>query len=259
MDKDGFVDVTKLGEEYDQLKSRVIGMVREEINFAIPEPNAKARTTAAFGAPRNTVAHEWIKLGTQFKTFGVSMMLSHMGRVMNDTTSIPTRMVYASALLAGTGAMGVAVLQLKDIAKGRTPRELDAKLAAEGLLQGGALGVLGDLVFNDPNLFGGLPAYIAGPTVGDVNKLSKFMWAAATEAEARGIAEAWYREMVPGMVAGAEEAAAAFGTRMWYTRLMIERSVLQRLNEMTDPDYQKDQMRLRKWMRKERGQRMWYE
>lgn len=257
VDDNGFIDVTKLGPRHDDLTTKVLGMVSEETSFAIPEPNARARSVTQLKSDRNTVANEWIKTLTQFKSFGVSTMLTHGGRILNDTTSAPARVLYASSLIAASGAMGVAALQLKDIAKGKTPRELDMKLAAQGIMQGGVLGALGDVVFNDPKLFGGLASWMVGPTISDFDRLKSFFIDAGTEAEAKGIAAAWYNEIVPGVIQGAERNS--FVTRLWYTRLAFERGLMNTVNTHTDSKFQKKQIATRKRMQRETGQQMWYE
>lgn len=256
-DRTTYVDVTQLGEEHDVLKARIIGMVREETSFAIPEPNAKTRAITQANTGRNTVANEFIKTATQFKSFGVSLMITHMARLLNDTTPIASRMMYATNVFVGASAIGILSLQLKDISKGREPRELTPQLAFEGMMQGGALGIAGDIFFHDPNLFGGLPALAVGPTATDTANLMKFLWEIKDEVKAKDFAAAWYNKMAPGLAKGVNEATA-FATRLWYTRLAWERGVMVHINELADPNYQKKQIRARKLLREERGQEMWY-
>lgn len=248
-----FVDPTAIDD--DNTMARVLGMIREETNFAIPEPNAKSRAIATAGIRTNTVANEMIKTMTQFKSFGVSVLVSNMGIVLDKGLPVPTRLAYSASLVTSTAIMGVIVLQLKDIAKGREPRELTPELVKEGFVQGGSLGVAGDVFFNDPNLFGGLPAYIAGPTVSDLQRIWKVMHATKEEAFTEG--GNWRKELYPAAEKAAEELA--FPLRLWQTRVAMERLMLDQTRRLTDPDYYSKLRRTRKWLREERNQGFWSE
>ena len=247
-----FVDPTS--DSLDgNLKARIIGMIKEETNFAVPEPNAKARAIAAGGSQANTVTNELIKTSTQFKTFGISVLVSNMGMMLDKGLSAPTKMAYAASLLTSTTVMGTLILQLKDIAKGREPRELTPELVGEGMLQGGFLGVAGDMFFKDPNVFGGLPAQIAGPTVGDLNRIWKVMHATKDEVMKEG--GDWAKVLYPAIEQAAEEAA--FPLKLWQTRVAAERLMLDQMRRLSDPDYYSRLRRTKKWLRKERDQGFW--
>lgn len=237
----------------DSLKARILGMIKEETNFAVPEPNAKARAIAAAGTRTNTVANEMIRTMTQFKSFGISILTSHMGMLLDKGLPTPTKMAYGASLLTSTTVMGAIVLQLKDIAKGREPRELSPTLFAQGALQGGFLGVAGDMIFDDPRLFGGLPGKIAGPTVGDANRIWKVFHSTKDEVLKEG--GNWQKELFPAIESAAEEVA--FPLRLWSTRVAAERLMLDQVRRFTDPDYYSKLQRTKKWLRKEKGQGFW--
>lgn len=254
VDKDGTKFVDPVSDVLDDsLKAKVIGMIKEETNYAVPEPNAKAKAISAAGSRTNTVANEMIRTVNQFKSFGISVLVSNMGVLLDKGLPIGTKMAYGTSLATTTAVMGVVVLQLKDIAKGREPRELTPELVGEGFLQGGALGVAGDIFFNDPSLFGGLPAYLAGPTVGDAQRIWKVMHGTKDEAMKEG--GNWKKKLFPAIEKAAEEAA--FPLRLWQTRVAMERLMLDQTRRMVDPDYYSKLRRTRKWLRQERGQEYW--
>ena len=237
----------------DTLKARIIGMIKEETNFAVPEPNAKARAIAGMGTQTNTLANEIIRTGTQFKTFGVSVLVSNMGMMLDKGLPTPTKFAYAASLLTSTTVMGTLILQLKDIAKGREPREFSMKLATEGAIQGGFGGIASDMLFDDPRLFGGVAGKMVGPTVGDASRVLKVMWGTAEEAmKEEGD---WMGELFPAMERAAEEAA--FPLRLWPTRVAAERLMLDQARRLTDPDHYTKLQRTEKWLREERGQGFW--
>ena len=247
-----FVDPTS-NKLDGKLKARIIGMITEETNWAVPEPNAKARAMAAGGTPTNTVMNEVARTGNQFKTFGISVMVSNMGMMLDKGLPTPTKLAYGVSLLTSTAVMGALIVQLKDVAKGREWREPSLDLMLEGVMQGGFFGVLGDIFFKDPNLFGGLPAQIAGPTVGDLNRIGKVMFATKDEVFKEG--GDWAKVLFPAIEQAAEEAA--FPLKLWATRVAVERLMLDQMRRLSDPDYYSRLRRTKRWLKKERGQGYW--
>ena len=76
-----------------------------------------------------------------------------------------------------TTFMGYVAMSLKDIAKGRSPRDpMEDPLATAqaAMLQGGGLGIYGDFLFGETNRFGqSLSSTLAGPTVSTISDLVK--------------------------------------------------------------------------------------
>ena len=74
------------------------------------------------------------------------------------------------AMLANLQQLGYLSMTLKELAKGRTPREPDdaasyGKLVAAAMVQGGGLGIYGDFLFGEANrVGGGMIASLAGGT-----------------------------------------------------------------------------------------------
>lgn len=236
------------------LRSRLIGMIIEETSYAVPEPNAKVRAIMSMGTPKNTVWHEAASTLTQFKTFGATILTSQLGMLLDQAVPVPTKLKYMTTLLTTSTVMGGLVLQLRDIAKGRTPRDMDdPKFAWDAAMQGGFLGVAGDLFFSDPDLFGGLPGFIAGPTVSDLNRIKKVMFGTYDEVMKEG--GDWAKVLFPAAEQAAEELA--FPLKLWQTRVAVERLMLDDVRRLTDPDYYNKLRRTRDWMKEEKGQQYW--
>ncbi|MGD1831002.1 MAG: hypothetical protein ACPKM1_15685 [Spirochaetaceae bacterium] len=247
---DGVKFVDPMSDVFDSsMKAKIVGMIREETSIAVPEPNAKFRVLAAGGAPSNTVTNEIIRTATQFKSFGISTMMTQFGIMTDKGLGNGTRATYMASLLATTTAMGVLILQLKEVAKGKSPQELSPELALRGLAQGGAGGVAIDMLLNDPSMFGGVPGAIAGPTAGDINRIAKVLYGTTTDAlEGKKALE---DKFIPAAYKAAKEIA--FPTRLWYTRMAMERLMYDQSDRMLDPDYYSKLRRERKAMR-ETGQ-----
>lgn len=252
-----YIDATKITS--DDVKAKFVGMIKEEMGFAVPEPNAKTRGVMNQGIPTGTIAGEMIRTATQFKTFGVSMLMSHGMRALDRSAPLATRLGYAIPTIAGSAAIGMGILQLKEIAKGKEPLPWDLKLATKGFAQGGALGPMGDLVFNDQSKFGGLPAYMAGPTIGDMQKLYKF--AMGTAQDVVEVETDWAdksRKAVAGIIGEVQKGLPIVGDA-WYSRLMMDRLVMDWTNQQLDKDWHMKQRALRRKMAKDEDRGHWTE
>jgi hypothetical protein len=237
----------------EDLRINLIGMIQEEVSHAIPEPGAKHRAMAAFGAPRNTIWHEIVSTGMQFKTFGVTVFMHNMGVLLDNAIPLPTKFAYAATLLSTTTIMGGLVLQLRDAAKGITPREMNREFMWDAMMQGGFMSVAGDIFFQDPDLFGGLPGFAAGPTVSDLNRLKKVLFGTYEEAMKEG--GDWAKVLYPALEQEAERIA--FPLKLWQTRVAAERLMLDHMRRLANPtDYYRKLNRQRQWLR-ERGQSYW--
>jgi hypothetical protein len=74
----------------------------------------------------------------------------------------------ATHMLAASMAMGYAAMSLKDLAKGRNPREPGATPAIAALMQGGGLGIFGDYLFGEFDRMGhNFAETAAGPVLGE--------------------------------------------------------------------------------------------
>jgi hypothetical protein len=95
------------------------------------------------------------------------MMFNHFRRMM-EAQDIGTRAIYATSLKAQLTLMGAVAIQLKEIAKGRDPRDTTRPdFWGAAFLQGGGVGLFGDfLTAETSRTGGGLAENLAGPVVG---------------------------------------------------------------------------------------------
>ncbi len=148
---------TKEGEKFQ-------AMVIQEMDFAVPTPDARVRAITTGGIDRGDPAGEMWRSAMMFKSFPITMITTHLYRAMAQE-GMADKLVYAGILgMAGMTFGGIA-LQAKDIAKGREPREVDGKFMVAAFAQGGGLGIFGDFIFADQNRFGGgVASTLLGPT-----------------------------------------------------------------------------------------------
>lgn len=155
---------------------------------------------------------------------------------------------------AGSMVMGALAIQVRQIIQGKEPRQdMDTGgfWFAAGL-QGGGLGLFGDFIFQDYNRFGqSIGGTLAGPVVGSAQSLLR-------AGDLYGLAE--------GDWSANEFAADAFkvgtkeipGINLWYSRLAVERLMLDQVEKMIDPKYDARIRRLERQTKKQYGQEYWW-
>jgi hypothetical protein len=154
-----FADMTQPGgKKFHQ-------MVLSETDYAVPTPDARVRAITTGGLGRATIEGQAWRAAMMLKSFPITIISTHFYRAAFQATA-GEKLQYAATLLATTTVLGGMSLQLKDLAAGRDPRSVqDPKFFAAALVQGGGLGIVGDLLFSDVNRFGGGVVSTAfGPT-----------------------------------------------------------------------------------------------
>jgi hypothetical protein len=110
-----------------ELGDRILEMAHNEGDFAVPVPDLETRAYINANARRGTVLGELIRSSPlMFKTFTVSLMHRHGGRMM-DQRGIGGKAGYFLTLMIPMTLMGALAVQLKEIAKGRDPAPMDPR------------------------------------------------------------------------------------------------------------------------------------
>lgn len=214
------------------LAEKYQSMIIRETRFAVPEGTVTSRVTLGAGSNAGTLIGEISRSFSQFKSFAVSVMMLHGGRVAREVGAgrKASGAMYAGSLLLGTAGLGGLVLQLKEAKQGRDPRPMDdPAFWGAALLQGGGLGIYGDLLFGQVNRYGGgMSSTFAGPLIGRVNDLNNLTTG--------NIAEALQGKDTKF---GAELARSVKqwtpGGNIWYAQLAYERLVMDQLQHLLDP------------------------
>lgn len=235
-----------------ELANRWSEMLTRETNFAVPSSSARGRVSLVGEGKAGTLAGELLRSFAQYKNFGVTILNTHVARGLAQNGKLG-KFKYMSDLLITSAFMGAMALQMKEIAKGRDPQDMnDPKFWGSALLQGGGLGIYGDFLFANRNRFGGgLPETLAGPTasfVGDTFDLSIGNAIQAFNGDDTNVAAEtldFAKKYMPG-------------SSMWYLSLASERLIFDQLDLMANPKAGKDMRRLEKKFERERGQRYWW-
>jgi hypothetical protein len=146
------------------IADRVVRMIATESDHAVPMPDLRTRTSINANAPRGTWKGELMRSAFLFKGFPLSVINLH-GRRLLEQQTIGGKAGYGLALVLLTTAGGALSLQAKAIAKGQDPQDMrTARFWGAAALQGGGLGIFGDLLGATQNRFGGGVAQtLAGP------------------------------------------------------------------------------------------------
>jgi len=198
-----------------------------EADFAAPTPGAREQSMMKSGLTPDSFAGQAIRMFTQFKSFPLTATTKVMGRATYGGGS-NMQMVN---LLVGSLVAGAAVVQLKEMAKGREPRDMATKeFAIKAFLQGGAAGLYGDFLLAKHNEYGGgLLGSIAGPVPADIETILH----TAHDALIQGDTSQFGRNAVQLLKGNVP------GSNLFYTKMATDYLLWYQLQELVNPGYVK--------------------
>lgn len=220
-----------------EIKDQLRSYFYDRSTQAVIEPDARTRAILLRGTQTGTVEGEAFRHVMLFKSFVAAVIQKPLAR---EIYGRGTNTTLAAALKNGNGELiglaqlivwntifGYGAMILKDLAKGRTPRDPnDVKTWMAAMTQGGGLGIYGDFLFGDmKNRFGGTPiSTLAGPTAGAFEDLL---------------------DLYQRFRDGDDTAAQAFRfavsntpfANLFYTRAALDYLVLYNISEMMSPGY----------------------
>ena len=154
--------------EKDKFKASVSGMLLDRSIYAVIEPDARVRATLTQGFLGGTGMGEAIRFFGQFKAFPLSIVMKVLGREADyfkgANKDLARGIVGLGSIIVTSGLLGYLSMTIKDLLKGRSPRDptkLNSVMAA--FLQGGGLGIYGDVLFQETRSGGDIIGNIAGP------------------------------------------------------------------------------------------------
>lgn len=227
----------------DRLQTEALAMISDETGFAIVEPDDKALAVMRQGTRPGTFAGEAWRTVMQFKSFPISYMqriLAGRRWVRGERQegmrygwnkgsvgdALKRDMGGLVGFILNALAFGYASMVLKDLSKGRLPRDpgkWETWLAAA--MQSGGAGIYGDFFLAKANRFGNdLAGTLAGPSLGMLGDATK----------------------IPGMlIRGEGRDALEQGIRttldnapfinLWYTRAALDWTLLYHVREWMSP------------------------
>lgn len=178
----------------DDVGLRYFEMIDSQTKIAIPEAMLRARQALHGGAP-GTPGNILLGSFSSFKNYpaSISLILHHLSmteamRAGGGLNGAATGAMFAAQIIAGLTLYGAVAMQLKEIAKGRDPRNMNPASKAgrdfwaQAVFQGGGLGIFGDFVNSASNREGGnIEATIAGAPFGLVSDIASLTIGNAAE------------------------------------------------------------------------------
>lgn len=224
-------DIAK-GPGGQQMADDVLRMIAGEVQHAIPTPDLRTRSLINSTFQRGTWLGELGRSAFLFKAFPLTMMNLHGRRMLAQSGG--KRWEYGLGLLALTTAGGALSIQLKELAKGRDPQDMtEPRFLGAAALQGGGLGIFGDLIGSSTNRFGGgLAGTLLGPSVQTATNFGNLTFGNAkraldgdpeTETSVKKDLVRFVEPEIPGI-------------SLWYTRLAYERLLGDKIDQWADED-----------------------
>lgn len=219
--------------------NKLQGLILTETEFAIPSVTQRTRALLTGGKPRGTFAGELFRNTFLFKSFPITLAMTHLRRAALSNISPVEKAKYFAHLVIGTAIMGTFGEQLSQISKGRDPLPMDPtteegkKAWLKGMSRGGGLGIFGDFIFSDQTRFGGgIAQTFLGPVFGSqLPALWTLTNANMQELITEGEAQRPGRELTRFI------RLMTPGRSLWYGTLAFERLVLDEIQKQLDPDY----------------------
>lgn len=241
-----FFDVN--GVEDQRLADRLMSAVIDERHFAVVEPDSRIRGAMAGGLQRGTIMGEAVRSATQFKSFPMTFMMTHMMRSMTQG-DMGNRAYRTSQLFLMTTIAGAALVQVQSLIAGRDPNDMGkGQFWVEAMMRGGGLGMMGDFVHSSVSRGGeGITQLVAGPGPGAV--------IGATGDLAQTLAG---NKELSGKTLAQHLKGWTPGSSLWYSKLATDRLVFDNIQSMIDPDYRSSFARYERRMKKDFGQTFWW-
>ena len=155
--------------EKEKFKASVSGMLLDRSIYSVIEPDARVKGIMTQGKLAGTGFGEAIRFFGQFKAFPISIVQKVLGREMDyfkgrKQGDIGRGIKGMGALMVTSAMLGYMSMTIKDLLKGRSPRDITKpKTIAAALLQGGGLGIYGDVLFNEVRDKFAMLGALAGP------------------------------------------------------------------------------------------------
>jgi hypothetical protein len=244
----------------DQLAGdRLLQMIQTETDYAVPVADVRTRAMMNSFAPKGTWVGEIGRSMLLFKTFGITLLMTHGRRMLEQTP--PSLAKYAITFFILSTLGGAAAMELKEISKGKDARPMPsgkdpllkhAEFWGAAALQGGGFGIWGDFLGSTENRFGGGPAETAaGPMISTAGNVAKPAFSGVRSLLGD-------KKAHPGRDLVNSFRQEAPGNSLWFGRVAFQRLVADQLQQELDPDYRKSWRAMQR-KAKQQGQEFWWE
>lgn len=252
-------DVAEGGSAAHQAAAeRLSRLINTEMDYAVIEGDPVTRALLVGQSLPGTAGGELRRSFMMYRSFPATFITMHFARALARGWD-GRRLSHAALTFTTMTLLGALAMQAKEIAAGRDPLSLDpteangARAWGKAVLQGGGLGVFGDVLFLDQTKYGNSwAATLAGPVAGAVETVLgdfvlKNVQNAGKGKDTHFLGDALY-------------TAARYvpGSSLWFLRAAFQREVVDQLALMADDRTRERFKRIEDTARKEWGQRYWW-
>lgn len=234
-------------------------LVTTEMDHAVIDNDPLTRALLLGSSKPGTLGGEVRRSAAMYRSFSATFVLTQFARATARGWD-GSRMGHAAISFAAMLGLGALSMQSKEILAGRDPLSLDPTTGnglrawGKAMIQGGGLGVFGDVLSTDQTKFGNTwAATLAGPVAGAMETVLgdfvvKNIQQAGKGHDSHFLGDALY-------------AAGRYapGSSLWFGRLAFQRGVLDQLAVMADPRARERFGRLEETARKDFGQSYWWQ
>jgi hypothetical protein len=168
----GIDNLTKrqISIEKDKFKASVSGILLDRSIYAVIEPDSRGKAFLTGGRMAGTPMGEVLRFITQFKAFPFAIYQKTLQREMSflkkgGQGDVRRGILGLTSVIVTSGFFGYLAMTIKDLLKGRTPRDpTKGKTILAAFLQGGGLGIYGDVLFQEARTAGERLGSLLGPT-----------------------------------------------------------------------------------------------
>jgi len=230
--------------------SRLLGAIADESEFASLGQDLRARAITTGGTQKGTATGEIWRSVMLFKGFPIAMISRHWGRTAELWAhgEQASALKYSAGLITALTVFGGLSMELKDMAAGKDPRNMDptqrhgGKFWAAAFFQGGGAGFAGDMIYQamgggqsqgGTSTAANMASSILGPVFGSAFDLGDVTIGNAARAmndkptHTGAEAVRWARGNLPGM---------GF-INLWYAKAAVDHAVMNDLQEYLSPGY----------------------
>ena len=223
------------------LQTRLHGFIWDRINAAVIEPDMIAKVWTTQGTQAGTIPGEIFRSFGQFKSFAISVITRTITPWLANASK-GQAVLGLSHLLMTTTALGYLSICCKEAVKGRTAPEMNRKTFFRALCQGGALGIIGDVLFGEAQGNVDLLAALEGPTFGKANDVYNVYLKAMNGDDAAAEALRRFRNWLPGQ-------------NIFYAKIPLDYLIMNNVYEWANPGYLQ---RLERNLYNKTGQDYWF-
>lgn len=183
-----------------------------------------------------------------FKSFPITVIGNHLLPAI-ERARISNKYDHLAMTLIGTTLFGGIAIQAKDLVKGKTPQDMDSiGFWAAAMAQGGGLGLLGDFFIKDYSRFGrSLSSEMLGPDVGlidDIWRVTKGNFDKSLHGKDVNYMRDIFKITKRNIPLGS----------LWYGRTLLERTILDNIERLVDPNFDENMLKREQKMMEETGQ-----